>query len=256
MSSLSERDPTGRFSGLAEVYARCRPSYPLEAISWLLHRGGFAPGELIADIGSGTGISSRVLAAHGLRVVGIEPNAEMRARAQREPNPAMEYRDGRAEATGLPDASVGGVLAAQAFHWFEPAQALAEFYRILRPGGWLFLLWNERDETNPFTAAFGEAFRAVPGAAELEAARLAAGQPLLDCPRFVHRQRVDFRHEQALDCDGLLGRAFSASYAPKAPDAAAAFTAALIGLFEQYQQEGQVVLRYVTSLFVGQRPPA
>jgi SAM-dependent methyltransferase len=260
VSQLSDCNPTGRFTGLAEGYARHRPGYPQEALDWLLARGVLPPGALVADIGSGTGISSRFLAAQGLRVVGIEPNAEMRERAQGEPGDAgqfpVEYRAGRAEATGLPDGGVQVVLAAQAFHWFEAAKALAEFHRILRPGGWVLLLWNERDESNPFTAAFGDAFRAVPGAAELEAARASAGVPLLTCPLFTRTERVNFRHEQEVDGPGLLGRAFSASYAPREPAAVAAFTAALTELFDEHQQQGKVILRYVTSLWVGQRPQA
>src|SRR5439155_1443196 len=104
-----------------------------------------------ADVGAGTGIASRQLAAHGVRVLAVEPNAEMRAAAIR--HPGIEWRAGTAEATGLDSGIVGLVLCAQAFHWFRAQHALAEFSRILRPGGRLALMWNSRDRADPLTRA-------------------------------------------------------------------------------------------------------
>src|SRR5262249_30034818 len=150
-------------------------------------------------------------AARGLCVVGIEPNAEMRRKAEAEsPGSASPtYREGRSEATGLAADFCDGVLAAQAFHWFAVEESLSEFQRILKPGGWVILLWNERDECDPFTAAYGKVVRAVPGAAAIEVPRSEAGDVLLETPRFRNGRRERFSHEQALDEDGLLGRAFS-----------------------------------------------
>src|SRR4051812_24144537 len=128
MSELSRCDPTGRFSGLADIYARHRPTYPAAAIDHILEYCSLDRGGVLVDVGSGTGISSRQFAARGLTVIGIEPNADMRSRAEAEPFPAgvgpPTYRDGRAEATGLPDACCQAVLAAQAFHWFKLGEAL------------------------------------------------------------------------------------------------------------------------------------
>ena len=172
MGDLFKLDPTGRFSGLADIYARHRPSYPAAAVDYILAHCGLDPGALLVDVGSGTGISARQFAERGLRVIGIEPNADMRAVAQAEPgppgNPMPTYRDGKAEATGLADQSADAVLAAQAFHWFDPGSTLAEFQRILRPGGWVVLMWNERDETDPFTAEYGTIVRGPAGAATVE----------------------------------------------------------------------------------------
>lgn len=260
MSDLSRQDPTGRFTGLADIYARCRPSYPDQAVDFLLTHCGLAPGALVVDVGCGTGIFTRLLAGRGLRLIGIEPNVEMRRQAESETGPAdgppPEYRDGRAEATDLPEASADAVVAAQAFHWFNAPVALAEFSRILSPGGWLALLWNERDEVDPFTAAYGNVVRHDANAVRLESARGAAGTPLLTCPLFTGAQRVVFTHFQDLDLAGMLGRAFSASYAPRSPSAVAAFGAALEDVFRRFQDNGRVRLWYETAVYVARRPPA
>src|SRR5439155_17024812 len=127
-------DTVERFTGLADVYAQCRPDYPAAAIDFILAHRSLKPGATLVDVGCGTGISSRLFAARGLRVIGIDPNADMRRRAEAEPTPpgapAPIYRDGRGEATGLSDASANAVLAAQAFHWFDAEAALREAYRI------------------------------------------------------------------------------------------------------------------------------
>ncbi len=145
------------------------------------------------------------------------------------------------------------VLAAQAFHWFEPNGALREFHRILKPGGWVILLWNERDESDELTAAYGAVIRSATEAAAIEGPRGRAGEPLLVHPLFQDAERRVFRNEQLLDEEGLLGRAFSASYAPHAPPASERFAAELREVFARYQRAGQVMLRYETSVAVARR---
>jgi len=252
---LSQCNPTGRFTGLADLYQRHRPSYPAAAIDLIVSRCRLGPTSLLADVGCGTGISARLFAARGIPVLGIEPNAEMRTQAERVASEpawgALHYRDGQAEATGLPGASVSGVLSAQAFHWFDAERALREFHRILRPGGWVALIWNERDETDPFTASYGDLLRRHSNAEGVEAQRLRSGEALLHCPLYEERGRYDLASEQVLDEDGLVGRAFSASYAPQQGPAHQALEAGLRQLFRV--QQGQVVLRYQTSVYLGRR---
>lgn len=257
MSDLSHMSPTTRFSGLANLYSRCRPSYPASALDFLLEHCSLSVGSWVIDIGCGTGISSRLLAERGLNVIGVEPNAEMRALANKEPRPAseatLEYRDGRAEDTSLPGDSADAVVAAQAFHWFKPEEALREFHRLLRPRGWVILMWNERDESDPFTAAYGAVIRSAPDAAVVEGPRGRAGDPLLVHSLFVHAARHVFTHHQELDEESLLGRAFSASYAPRDPQTAERFAADLREVVARFQQHGRVRLSYETSVYVAQK---
>jgi SAM-dependent methyltransferase len=258
MADLSGYDPTGRFTGLAESYAKYRPSYPVAALDFIVTRCGLGPQSLLVDIGCGTGISTRLFAQRGIQFVGIDPNDDMRRQAETTGIPAgspmPSYRKGRAEETGLPDACADAVLAAQAFHWFDPEPALREFRRILKPGGWVILIWNERDETDPCTAHYGRVVRSAPDAAAVEVPRGKAGDVLLTSSLFVDAARFAFTNAQTLDEDGLLGRAFSASYAPREPNAARLFAAALHDVFDRWQRQGAVTLRYETSLYLGRSP--
>src|SRR5262245_44915731 len=158
---LTAMNPTGRFSGRAEDYRRYRPDYPAAALDAILEGLGEPSRLVAADVGAGTGISSRLLADRGVRVVAIEPNEAMRAAAA--PHPLVEFREGTAERTGLAEATLDLVLCAQSFHWFRAKEALAEFRRVLRPGGRVALLWNERNLADPMTAAYYAALaEAVP----------------------------------------------------------------------------------------------
>jgi SAM-dependent methyltransferase len=260
MPDLSRSNPTGRFTGLADTYAKHRPSYPPAALDFIEKRCGLGPDSLLVDAGCGTGISARLFAKRGIPVLGIDPNADMRTRAEAEPLPpgvpAPQYRDGRAEATGLPDGVATVVLAAQAFHWFDAPTALREFHRVLCPGGWVVLVWNERDESDPFTAAYGTVIRTTPETAAVEGPRGRAGEALLASPLFEKGERIPFSYEQELDEEGVLGRAFSASYAPREPEARKVFADALRAGFAQFQRQGKVVLRYETTVYLARRATA
>jgi SAM-dependent methyltransferase len=254
--SGTDPNPLDRFTGLADVYARCRPTYPDASVQAIIDRAHLGPGSRLVDIGCGTGISSRLFGARGVPVIGIEPNADMRRAAAAEPLAAgvpPQYRDGRAEATGLPGGYADVVLAAQAFHWFDPATALREFHRILKPGGWVALLWNERDETDPFTADYGAVIRTAPDAAAVEGPRARAGEALGDSTLFEAYERLTFLHGQVLDADGMRGRAFSASYAPRDPAGVTAWNEGLNRVFERHEVGGRVELRYVTTLHLARR---
>ena len=127
-------------------YLRYRPGYPPELLALLRRECRLAPQQVIADVGSGTGLLSRLFLENGNRVIGVEPNAEMRAAGEELLSGYGSFSsvEGSAESTTLAARSVDFVAAAQAFHWFEPPATLQEFVRILKPGGWVVVLWNAR----------------------------------------------------------------------------------------------------------------
>lgn len=250
-------DPTKRFTGLADIYASARPTYPDEVIDHIIRTAKLKPGDEIADVGAGTGISSRLFAERGFNINAVEPNDDMRQKGEAEGTAyggvRIVYLRGDAEHTGLSNGSQALTLAAQAFHWFRAQEALVEFHRITRDGGWVALMWNERDESDALTAAYGNALRLAPETVKIEAARQAAGEPLLGCELFQRASKVSFGNEQVVDLDGYLRRAFSASYAPKEEALANRVREALTKAFAQHAKNGLATLKYTTSVYMAQK---
>lgn len=250
---MIELDSTKRFSGLADTYAKARPSYPDDAIDYITDMCKLSAGKKLADIGCGTGISSQLFAERGLHVTGVEPNFDMRQKASErigkvEPG-TLELIDGTAENTNLPTGSMDAVLCAQAFHWFKPSAALKEFHRILKPEGWAVLIWNERDESDGFTRAYGDAFRKLTEIDKVEAKHGASGMPLLTSEHFCQGELTQFSNQQALDRESLILRAFSSSYAPKETGIANRLKELLNTAFERYQKAGIVELKYSVAIY-------
>lgn len=245
---------------MADLYARFRPGYADSAISFIMEHCRLNAGKTLADVGCGTGISSRALAAQGLTVIGIEPNFDMleAARQANDPEAGIQitYKEGTAEATGLSSGAVDAVLCAQAFHWFNKDTAFAEFHRILNKDGWLILVWNERDESDVFTAQYGKLLRTLPDTSAVEVPRGGAGEPLLYCPLYVEASKKYFPNEQCMDREGFLGRAFSTSYTPKKESAEGRlFQQSLEQLFDEYEQAGTVTMQYKTSVYSAKKAP-
>lgn len=140
-------DPVAaRFGAVAADYDRGRPSYPTAVLDRLASVAGLGPGTDVLDLAAGTGKLTRQLVAAGASVVAVEPSAGMRERLAGSV-PGMRALDGTGEDIPLPDHAVDVVTVAQAFHWFRTAEALDEIHRVLRPGGWLALMWNEAPTT-------------------------------------------------------------------------------------------------------------
>ena len=247
-SPLHTMNPLSRFSDRAADYAKYRPSYPDEAIAILLEGLG-NPSQLVAaDIGAGTGISSRLLAQRGVRVIAIEPNEAMREAAS--PHPLVEFRDRSAEVTNIPDASVDLVTCFQAFHWFNPEPTLVEFHRILKPTGRLAVVWNDRDRNDELTQNYTRLVQIASNHHPAES-RMTSVEPLLASPLFPNARCYTFRYQQELDLDGLIGRAMSVSYIPREGEAQQQLISGLEELYNRDRDEnGFVYLTYHTSVYL------
>jgi SAM-dependent methyltransferase len=250
-----EPDPTKRFSSRVEDYIRYRPSYPPEVISWLATECGLTRQSRIADVGSGTGILTRLFLDFGCEVFAVEPNPEMRSGAERQlaAEPRFHSVDARAESTTLPDASVDFVTAGQSFHWFDAAAARAEFRRILTPEGCVVLIWNERLVTEGFLAEYEEMLQRLStdyGRVDhrrIDSAQIAAF--------FGHAswRTATFPNHQDFGWNGIRGRLLSSSYAPlPGSPKYAPMMEELEAMFAKYQQGGEVKLLYETKMYVGQ----
>jgi ubiquinone/menaquinone biosynthesis C-methylase UbiE len=247
---LHTLNPLTRFCDRVDDYVKYRPSYPAAAIDKILE--GLAPPSQIvaADIGAGTGISSRLLAERGVSVIAIEPNAAMREAA--EPHPLVEFRDGTAEVTNLSDASVDLVTCFQAFHWFNPEPTLSEFRRILKPSGRLAVVWNNRDEEDALTAEYNRLVRAASNNHPAES-RMKMVEPLLATKHFVNVREYMFVYRHELDLSGLIGRATSASYVPREGEAYEQLISSLQELYQRFcDRRGFVYMVYRTSVHLAE----
>jgi SAM-dependent methyltransferase len=242
-----ELSPTTRFADRASDYALFRPSYPAAAIDAALHGLRADPPLVAADIGAGTGISSRLFADRGVRVFAVEPNAAMREGAV--PHQGVTFIDGTAEVTGLETASVDLVICAQAFHWFKPAAALAEFRRIAKPGARLVFLVNERDNEDAPMRAYNAAIRTAAERELSEGMRASVDDALRAAG--LATTPLAFPYAQALSRDGLVGRARSASYVPKDGPRYEQLLRDLDALWIAHRDEsGRVTLGYQTLVWV------
>jgi SAM-dependent methyltransferase len=251
---LHTLNPLGRFSDRATDYVKYRPSYPAAAIDMII--AGLGEAAVVADIGAGTGISSRLLADRGLRILAIEPNAAMRTAAA--PHPLVDFRDGKAEDTQLATASVDLVTCFQAFHWFDPELTLREFKRILKPASatknasQLALVWNNRDQADAFTHEYSHLTMAV-ATTPVVNERAASAQPLRDSEDFTNIKEYRFVNRQALDLAGLIGRVRSNSYTPQEGVALQQLMSELAQLHDRFQDEqGLVYLCYSTSVHLAE----
>lgn len=245
---------TSRFSDRVENYIRYRPGYPAEVLTSLRTECGLQPEHVIADIASGTGIWTQMLLEHGNTVFGVEPNVDMRQAGERLLGgfPRFTSVAGTAEATTLPNASADFVTAAQAAHWFDREQARREFARILRPGGWLVLLWNERlIDTTPFLRDYEDLL-------------LKFGTDYQDIRHEKTTDRVNeffdpapyaervFPMMQEFDYAGVEGRLLSSSYVPgPGHPNYAPLLQELRRIFDQHAVNGTATFDYKTRLYFG-----
>jgi SAM-dependent methyltransferase len=249
-------DGKQRFSNRVADYVRYRPGYPAAVLDLLRAECGLRGGHVVADIGSGTGILSELFLKNGNRVYGVEPNTEMRQAGKQylASYDGFSSIEGSAESTSLDNARVDFVTAGQAFHWFEPAAARREFIRILKPAGWVVVLWNERlTDTTPFLRAFEALLRKF----GTDYSRVNESYPREEQMRAffqtgAYRQQ-QLPNLQVFDFEGLAGRVRSSSYMPAQDHPQfAPMMAELKRIFEAHQQNGCVRMEYLTRLYFGQ----
>ena len=245
-------DSTSKFTGKADGYARHRPAYPEGALDYI---SSLADKKfMIADIGAGTGIFTRQLLQRGYSVAAVEPNADMRKKAEQELQGFAGFLslNATAEDTKLAAQSIGLVTAAQSFHWFDQEKFRLECVRILRPGGTAVLLWNSRDPQSPMVEELAEicrqfcpAFKGFSGGRTDEWDEWF--RRFFQDGKYVHRR---FSHPLPFDRNGFIGRAMSASYAPD-ETMAGPFMEAVGTVFDRYQVVGMAMLPNQTDVYAG-----
>ena len=247
-------DNTGKFTGLAEKYARYRPSYSEEFVNYLYTEAGFGADSIIADAGAGTGIFSRLLLEKGSKVYCVEPNSDMMKKAQDylRGYPMCEFISSPAEKIDLPDNSVDFITSAQAFHWFDEEKFKKECKRLLKPGGKVVIVWNSKVSETEIIITLDEVNKKY-------------------CPNFQghkHRgQRIDhpdffkdrimehksFRNDYVCDEENFIGAGLSRSYALKETDADyTAYISELKSVFSKYSINGLFTVPNVTECYIGQ----
>lgn len=250
------RNPTERFSDRVDDYVKYRPTYPSEVIDLIAQVARLDSLSVVADIGCGTGIFSKLLLQTGAMIVGVEPNEPMLEAAKQLLDSEPRFRAVRAtaEATSLEDHSYDAVTAAQAFHWFRRDEARAEFQRILKPQGWVFLVWNERlSDTSEFARGYEEILKDLATDYAMTRHRNTSDEELLAWFQNSSARIESFDHSQSLSLEGLLGRAYSSSYVPASgtPEREA-ITNRLTRLFDDCQVDEEIRWDYRTKVYLGQ----
>ncbi|MHA2170854.1 MAG: class I SAM-dependent methyltransferase [Candidatus Kariarchaeaceae archaeon] len=245
--------PTKRFSDRVDNYVKYRPSYPQQIIPYLVKTIWLQPDMVVVDIGSGTGKLTELFLNNGYTVIGVEPNADMRKAGEiyLKSFPQFQSVDGTAEHTTLADNSADLVTAGQAFHWFDTLPTKREFHRILKPEGWVMLIWNSRlREGTPFLDAF-ETLLETYGIDYKEVSQMHVVDEKLEmffAEKTYHK--TAFQHFQSFDFTGLMGRLLSSSYAPsQSHPNYQPMMAELKKIYDLFQEKGRIQFDYTTDVY-------
>jgi len=246
---------TEKFTGLAQVYRKYRPGYPDELFDYLKNTLGLNPKSRTAEVGSGTGIFTGLLLAHGLReIYAVEPNADMRAVAENELGAKKGFHsvDGCAEATGLEDHQFDFIFAVQAFHWFDQPLFREECRRILKPGGKVVIIWNSRVD-GPVTQETYEVCRHCCNSFEGFSGGLPkSGDEAVN--RFFDGNYLfrEFANPVLMNREEFVGRHLSSSYAPREGDAGyQAFIEGVRDIFDRHAVDGGIIWEAAARSYAG-----
>ena len=247
-------DNTNRFADRVENYIKYRPGYPPEVLLYLEQAIGLDASWTIADIGSGTGISTEMFLGNSNKVYAVEPNKEMREAADRLLSHHAGYVsvDGTAEESTIPPYSIDLIAAAQAFHWFDKDAFKKECRRIARDEAYCLLIWNERKVESPFEKAYEDLLmRFATDYTNVDHRNIKPEEMSLFFAPHEMTAKV-FYNEQLFDYEGVKGRLLSSSYAPNAghPNYAP-MIAHLENIFKEYEQSGKVGFSYDCNLLLG-----
>lgn len=244
-------DNTKRFSDRVEDYIKYRPNYPEKIVKILKEKINADKNITIADIGSGTGISSALFLKNNYRVIGVEPNKEMREAAGQLLSGFEKFKsvNGSAEKTNLPDKSIDVIFSGQAFHWFDKEKSKIEFARILKANGNIVLVWNSRSTKSAFQNEYEkllfdniEEYRSVNH-------RNIKDEEIADffSPKNMNKTSLD--NNQILDLEGLKGRLLSSSYCPKSGTLHDLLMRRIEDIFEKYQVNNSIEFEYETEIY-------
>lgn len=244
-------DNTKRFSDRVEDYIRYRPNYPEKIVKILEEKISLDKNKTIADIGSGTGISSKLFLKNGCKVIGVEPNKEMREAAQQLLSGFANFKsvNGAAEKTNLPDESVDVIFCGQAFHWFDKEKSKIEFGRILKKNGNIVLVWNSRSDKSAFQNEYEKILFD-----NIEEYKSVNHRNIKDeeisnffSPKKMHKTCLD--NNQFLDLEGLKGRLLSSSYCPKSGKQHDRLMRRIEDVYQKYQVNNVIEFEYETQIF-------
>lgn len=249
---MSVHDQAARgFQQGAAAYERGRPGYPRAAVQWLCTALGLEPGRTVLDVGAGTGKLTRELVPSGATVLAVEPVAGMRSVLE-QVVPEARALAGTAEALPVDDESVDAVVVAQAFHWFDGPVAVAEFHRVLRPGGRFGLIWNRRRVEEPLHVAVREIIEPY----HRDSPNHYGGEwrhPVADGGLFVAAGEIEVEFEQVLDADAFVDRFGSVSYIAALPEAEQASVFERLRTLAAGVPEQPIHLGYTTEAYVYRR---
>lgn len=243
-----------RFSSRVENYIKYRPGYPDEIIPTLQLEIGLMSDDIIADIGSGTGLSAKLFLENGNTVYGVEPNELMRKAAE---GLLSEYENfisihGSSEVTNLKDNEIDLIVCAQAFHWFDRAKTKLEFQRIANSGAHLCLIWNDRKETEPFQQDYEKLIQEFAIDYNEISHRNITQEVIRDFYEPNSFKKFILNYKQHFKLEGLIGRIISSSYMPNIDHPNfPQLKNAIVSLFNKYEQNGIVTFAYNTNLYIG-----